>query len=79
MNVEPTVSIICHAAEILRGFADDLDRQADHLSATQDFTYAAEAAQTIGNIMQNLRIDLLVTRPIREYERQKILSGKENE
>lgn len=37
----------------------------------KDFDHAAEVANTIGNLMSNLRLDLLVTRPLREAERER--------
>jgi hypothetical protein len=65
MDVEPTALVISAAAVRLRDAADDLDRMAKRMRASQDITYASEAVSTIVNCMATTRLDLLVTRPIR--------------
>lgn len=69
INVEPTAEVIDTMAKQLRDFADELDRIARSMRDSGDITYAAEAMNNIQNIPMNLRTDLLVTRPIREYDK----------
>ena len=69
MNVEPTVEVIDKMAQTLRDKAIELERLAIQMRNREDITYAAEAISTVSNMMNQLRIDLLVTRPLREYQR----------
>jgi len=65
IDVEPTAQVIDTAAERFRQTADELNRLASRMREKNDLTYAAEAMTTIMNAVQNCRMDLLVTRPIR--------------
>lgn len=67
INVEPTAQVIDQAAERFRQAAVELDRLALKMRESQDLEYAAEAISTAHNTLQNARLDLLVTRPMREY------------
>ena len=69
INVEPTAEIIDKMVKQLRDNATDLERIARKMRDTGDISYAGEAMNNIQNIGMNLRADLLVTRPIREYEK----------
>ena len=69
INVEPTAEVIDSMAKQLRDNADELDRIARQMRDSGDITYATEAMNNIQNIGNNLRTDLLITRPIREYEK----------
>jgi len=71
MDVEPTAQIIDDMADRMRKYAEDLTKIAASMREKKDLNYAAEATNTVCNCIQNLRLDLLVTRPIREMERQK--------
>lgn len=71
MNVEPTAEIIENIARTLRERANEFERLAGKMREKNDLTYAAEAMSEISNLIPSLRIDLLVTRPLREFERQK--------
>lgn len=66
MNIEPTAEVIDQMAEEMRNYADQLDNLARRMRAANDITYAAEAIGIATNAMNNLRLDLLVTRPLRE-------------
>lgn len=65
IDVEPTAQTIDAAAERFRQAADELNRLAGRMRERNDLTYSSEALMAILNAMQNARIDLLVTRPIR--------------
>ena len=69
IDVEPTAEVIDKMARQLRDNADELDRTARSMRDSGDITYAAEAMNCIQNIPMNIRTDLLITRPIREYEK----------
>jgi hypothetical protein len=65
MDTKPTEETMREMADRMRYYADEVDRCADKLEKSGDFHYAAEAISCITNMMTNIRIDLLVTRPIR--------------
>ena len=65
IDVEPTAQVIDTAAERFRQTAEELNRLASRMRERNDLTYASEAMMAIINTMQNCRMDLLVTRPIR--------------
>ena len=68
IDVEPTAQVIDQAAARFRQAAVDLEQLAAKMRAKQDLEYAAEAISTAHNAIQNARLDLLVTRPMREYQ-----------
>jgi uncharacterized Fe-S cluster-containing radical SAM superfamily enzyme len=70
MDVEPTAETIDAAAKRFRQTADALDRIAKRMRSGKDLSYAAEAVSEMLNALQNSRIDLLVTRPIRAFENE---------
>ena len=65
IDVEPTAQVIDTAAERFRQTADELNRLASRMRERNDLTYSSEAMMAILNVLQNCRLDLLVTRPIR--------------
>lgn len=65
IDVEPTVKTILAAAERMHEAGDHLNGIAKNMQEKNDLSYAAEAMTEIVNTMANLRLDLLVTRPIR--------------
>lgn len=69
VNVEPTAKVIDDLAEDLRRRAIELDCLAAELRKTGDLELAAIALTTAMN-HSNMRIDLLVARPVRELSRQ---------
>lgn len=70
INVEPTAEVIDAMAERMRGVSEELKRTASQMRERQDLTYAAEAINSVSNLMNQLRLDLLVTRPLREFKRE---------
>jgi len=71
METQGTVEIIKKMCATLRSFATDWERIAKRMEETGDLSYAGEICNGVAGLMQNLRLDLVVTRPIREYEREK--------
>lgn len=65
VNVEPTAEVIEEMAGVLEARANDLRNLAKSMRETNDLGYAAEAVSVIKNLTSNLRLDLLVTRPLR--------------
>lgn len=64
-NPEPTAEIIDAMASRLQDSAKQLERLANLMRETKDLDLAGDAANVIANLMPNLRLDLLVTRPLR--------------
>jgi hypothetical protein len=67
-DVEPTAEVISKMAQTLRGRAEELDRLASRMRETGNIDYASEAVSTYVNLVSELRLDLLIARPIRELE-----------
>jgi len=65
IDVEPTAAVIDAMAKRLEQWAKDLKRIAGKMRATEDLEYASEAVTAVQNCTNALRLDLLVTRPIR--------------
>lgn len=65
LNVEPTAEVVDKMAQALRTRADELDRLAARMRETGNFDYASEALSVIVNLTPELRLDLLVARPVR--------------
>lgn len=66
LNVEPTAKAVEEMADLIEAKARDLRGIAQSMRVKNDLTYAAEAANVIATTMGSLRIDLLITRPLRE-------------
>ena len=66
MDFLPTAEVIREMAEVYRSRAEELDELAEDLVAREDFSYAAAALMLVSSTSFNLRLDLLVTRPLRE-------------
>lgn len=71
-NVEPTAQVIDQAAETFRRAAAELDGLAAKMRDKQDLSYASEAVNAALNVLRNARLDLLVTRSLREYEKSDV-------
>lgn len=69
IDVEPTVDVIRKMAEKLRAAALELDAIAiiKNLQADGNFEHVGDAATCIANLMPNMRLDLLVVRPLEEF------------
>lgn len=65
LNVEPTAEAIELMAARMRESADELSRLAAHVRTTGELSTASEALNCVANLLPNLRMDLLVTRPLR--------------
>jgi HAMP domain-containing protein len=68
VNVEPIAQVIDDLAADLRRRADELERLAGSLRDTGDLDEAV-AAVSVAVSTANLRLDLLLSRPIRELQR----------
>lgn len=68
VNVEPVAQVIDDLAADLRRRADELGRLAGSLRDTGDLDEAV-AAVSVAVSTANLRLDLLLSRPIRELQR----------
>lgn len=71
VDIGPTAEVIEKMADLMRENAIYLDRIAAKMRDRQDISYAAEAIGIVTNSMNNLRLDLLITRPLREFQREK--------
>lgn len=78
MDVEPTAETIDAAAKMFRQTADALDRIAEKMRDRKDLSYAAEAVSEMLYTLQNSRIDLLVTRPIRAFREMRRVTSRMN-
>jgi hypothetical protein len=67
VNVQPTVEAIKKMAENLRDAAQQLDGIAESTQASGNFERVGDAANCVANLMPNLRLDLLIVRPLREF------------
>ncbi|QCT95390.1 hypothetical protein FEV13_00095 (plasmid) [Stutzerimonas degradans] len=66
INVEPTAKVIDDIAEELELKVRELRRIAAELRETGNFDYTGEAAATVATLTRNMRLDLLVMRPLRQ-------------
>ncbi len=70
MNTRPTIEIMLQAVYHLRRTAQEIEQKARALEQTGDFSLVGEAINAFSNLFNNVRLDLFVNRPVREYERQ---------
>lgn len=68
-NVEPTVTVIEDIANHLERCAEKVRGRSADMQEKNDLTFAAETLNDITNCLFSLRLDLLVTRPLREMTR----------
>jgi len=71
INVEPTAKIIESMARILSEYSKEMESIAEKMRSKNDISYASEAIQSVTNMVNNLRLDLLITRPLREFQNLK--------
>lgn len=69
MNVEPTAQRIDEMAVNALRLSKDLEYLAKQMRATENLDYAADVVNCVVNAFSNLRLDLMVTRPIRELRK----------
>lgn len=67
IDVKPTVEVIRQMSEMLRHSALQLDSIADRTEASGNFEQVGDAISCVANLMPNLRLDLLVARPLRQF------------
>lgn len=65
LNVTSTAEAIELMADRMRQSAAELDRTAKQMRESGDITLACEATNISVNLVANLRLDLLVQRPLR--------------
>lgn len=70
MNTNPTMEIMLQAVYHLRRTAEEIEQKAHLLEETGDFSVVGEAINEFSNLFNNVRFDLFVNRPVREYERR---------
>lgn len=68
VNIEPTAEAINGMAAKMKECAEDLARIAARMRAGGEIELAGEAASTVANLLPNLRLDLLIHRPIRALQ-----------
>lgn len=71
MNVEPTAEVIDDMAQAALYRANELQQIAKKMRERNDISYASEAISTARNLLGDMRLDLLITRPLREVEKFK--------
>ena len=74
IDVEMTAEVADTIAKTLRDYADEVDRHAKWMRERNDISYASDIIQDVKNCFFNLRIDLLVSRPIRELQKAAFLN-----
>jgi len=65
-QVEVTAKIIDNMANMMRHSAIKLNEDASDLRKYSDFTHAGSAMNTIINCLVNMRLDLLVTKSLKD-------------
>lgn len=78
IDVEPTAEAIDQMAERLRNAADELASTAKQMRTSKDLTLVAEAMNIVVNAIPNLRLDLLVLRPLRTYQNQEDQAARDS-
>ncbi len=68
VDVEMTAEVIDDMVRYLEGTIKTLKRLAEKMRERQRIDYASDAMQEVSNMFLNLRMDLLVTRPIRAFQ-----------
>jgi len=70
IDVEPTAKVCDDIGKIMVSHACDIQRYADAMRNTGDISEVTAVMASIKSCFNSLRTDLLITRPIREYERE---------
>lgn len=65
METKNISKVMREAAETLRHSANSLDQKANELDETGDLSICGDAMNSMVSMIGSLRLDLLVTRPIR--------------
>lgn len=75
-DVAPTVEAIMNTAALIKHSSDQLMRVANDLSASGNINDASEAAEIIQNMLGNLGLQELMTRPLEAMRKQVWLDAK---
>lgn len=68
IDTKPTVEAINNMATLMSSKSEELRQTARRLQDTGDFSRVADAMSIITNMVGNLRLELLIVRPLRAYE-----------
>ena len=68
IDVEPTAEKIEEMASTIEYFASSIRRQATRMRETNDLSVSADVATEVACMFTNIRLDLLITRPLREMQ-----------
>ena len=68
VDVTSTVETLNDIAQKLSDYSNDVRREAQNLKETGDLLIAGEVVNLLMNMQNNLGIDLLARRPVREYQ-----------
>lgn len=69
IDIEPTVKAVADIVNTLKNFADEINRINMKIIETKDVSRTAEVLNSVTACFNSLRLDLLVNRPLREYEK----------
>ena len=69
VNAQSTVEAINQTAARMEEYAAEIRRIGLKISETGDLERTADVVNAVTNCIMNLRLDLLVTRPLREMRR----------
>ena len=69
MDVEPVAKVIDSMANTMQKYCDELKNLANIIRETEDIYYAGEAVNAVINCITSLRLDLLITRPVKILEK----------
>lgn len=68
IDVEPTAEAIDAAAKTALTLSKRLEQITKFMREKNDISHASEAVSEIATSMSNFRLDLMVARPVREYQ-----------
>lgn len=72
IKAEMTAQVLDQIAQVMIDTAGRLNKLAVEMRQKNDVSYATEAINHVISCFNNCRIDLLVARPIREYQKLEI-------
>ena len=67
MNAKPTAQVMRKMATVCRTYAENFENAACDLEESEDFTVCGQVLTDVLNLLQSLRLDLLIMKPLREY------------
>ncbi len=65
MNLQPTLEIIDAMIEHTQELVKELQRERQQIAQSKDIEQVSSVVNTVVNYISNLRLDLLVARPVR--------------